>query len=129
MKVTRTRKTGIYRKIYERVRCVPHGRVTTYGEIARMVGCSARQVGYAMAATPRDEGIPWQRVVNRLGRISVRNSGHPDLRQQLILEEEGVDFSSSGKIDLERFGWNGEISFELTSSEPSRKHNPCNPLI
>ena len=110
MKVTRNRKTGIYRKIYERVRCVPHGRVTTYGEIARMVGCSARQVGYAMAATPRDESIPWQRVVNRLGRISVRNSGHPDLRQQLILEEEGVDFSSSGKIDLERFGWNGEIS-------------------
>ena len=110
MKVIRNRKTGIYRKIYERVSCVPHGRVTTYGGIARMVGCSARQVGYAMAATPRDEGIPWQRVVNRLGRISLRNSGHPDLRQQFILEEEGVDFSSSGKIDLERFGWNGEIS-------------------
>ena len=91
MKVTRNHKTGIYRKIYERVRCVPHGRVTTYGEIARMVGCSARQVGYAMAATPRDEGIPWQRVVNRFGRISLRNSGHPDLRQQLILEEEGVE--------------------------------------
>ena len=75
-----------------------------------MVGCSARQVGYAMAATPRDEDIPWQRVVNRLGRISLRNSGHPDLRQQFILEEEGVDFNSSGKIDLERFGWNREIS-------------------
>ena len=121
MKVTRNRKTGIYCKIYERVRCVPHGRVTTYGEIARMVGCSARQVGYAMAATPRDEGIPWQRVVNRLGRISVRNSGHPDLRQQLILEEEGVDISSSGKIDLEHFGWNGKISCELTTSEPAGK--------
>ena len=124
MKVKRNRKTGIYRKIYERVRCVPHGRVTTYGEIARMTGCSARQVGYAMAATPRDEGIPWQRVVNRLGRISVRNSGHPDLRQQFILEEEGVNFSSSGKIDLERFGWNGEIYCELTSSEPSGKLRP-----
>ena len=124
MKVTRNRKTGIYRKIYERVRCVPHGRVTTYGEVARMVGCSARQVGYAMAAAPLDEGIPWQRVVNRLGRISVRNSGHPDLRQQLILEEEGVNFSSSGKIDLERFGWNEEIYCELTSSEPFGKLRP-----
>ena len=124
MKVTCNCKNGIYCKIYKRVRCVPHGRVTTYGEIARMVGCSARQVGYAMAATPLDEGIPWQRVVNRFGRISLRNSGHPDLRQQLILEEEGVNFSSSGKIDLERFGWNGEIYCELTSSEQSGKLCP-----
>ena len=121
MKVTRNWKTDIYRKIYERVRCIPYGRVSTYGGIALIVGCSARQVGYALASTPRDEGIPWQRVVNHLGRISVRNSGHPDLRQQLILEEEGVAFSSSGRIDLECFGWNGELSCQITPSESAGK--------
>ena len=51
-------KSGIYQQIYEVVRLIPEGKVTTYGTIGRIVGCSARQVGYAMASSPPKQGIP-----------------------------------------------------------------------
>ena len=107
MKVTRNRKTGIYRKIYERVRCVPHGRVTTYGEIARMVGCSARQVGYALAGMPEDWDLPWHRIINAHGKVSPRTRSTFHLLQYELLEGEGVVFSGN-RIDLDRFHWRPE---------------------
>ena len=97
--------SGIYQQIYEVVRLIPEGKVTTYGTIGRIVGCSARQVGYAMASSPPKKGIPWQRVVNRQGCISLRNHGSPDQRQRILLEEEGIDFDHKGRIDLNRFLW------------------------
>ena len=98
-------KSGIYQQIYEVVRQIPEGKVTTYGSIGRIVGCSARQVGYAMASTPTKQEIPWQRVVNCQGCISPRSHGSPDQRQRILLEEEGIDFNNKGLIDLNRFLW------------------------
>jgi methylated-DNA-protein-cysteine methyltransferase-like protein len=96
---------GLYERIYEVVRAVPPGRVATYGQIARLAGrCGARQVGYALAALPEDSDVPWQRVINSEGRISLRRSGHEDL-QRWLLEDEGVEFSLQGVVDLARFGW------------------------
>lgn len=96
----------LYEKIYALVRQVPTGRVTTYGTVAKIVGgCTARMVGYAMAATPEGSAVPWQRVINSQGMISPRGVGLGSLIQRQLLEEEGVVFDPAGKIDLQKFGW------------------------
>jgi len=104
-------------RVWELVRTVPRGTVTTYGRVAELLGTppgvaaetyhahGARWVGGAMAACPDD--VPWQRVVNAQGKISIRSgSGH--LRQMALLEAEGVIFDEKGRIDLSRFEWGTE---------------------
>lgn len=98
----------LYQRIYKLVKQIPPGQVATYGQIARMVGeCGPRQVGYAMAAIPDGEDIPWHRVINSQGRVSVRSQGSEDPRQIVLLKREGVAFSKSGKIDFNEFAWFG----------------------
>lgn len=93
-------------QIYAIVRQVPRGRVTTYGAVARITGtCTARMVGYAMAATPQGSGVPWQRVINSQGKISPHGAGYGSTIQRQLLEEEGIVFDANGKIDLDKFGW------------------------
>lgn len=100
--------SGLYERIYATVRRVPPGRVATYGQVAKLTGrCGARQVGYALSALRDGDDVPWQRVINSQGRISVRSSGGHDELQRILLEEEGVEFSLDGRVDLARFGWNG----------------------
>ena len=65
----------------------------------------ARQVGYAMYALPRGTRVPWQRVINAQGRVSLRRSPGAELTQRALLEREGVRFGPGGRIALERFGW------------------------
>ena len=95
----------LYRRIYSLVRQVPEGYVTTYGEIARQVGCSARSVGFAMAALPQGHDVPWQRVINSQGKVSPRATGDGGLVQKLLLEAEGISFNDRQAVDLDRFGW------------------------
>ncbi len=97
---------GIYQVIYTLVQAVPFGQVTTYGQIARLAGCGARQVGYAMA-TVKVPDIPWHRVVNSRGAVSARSVGAPDPEQRRRLEEEGVLFDIFGRVDLAVFQWPG----------------------
>ena len=87
------------------VQLIPTGKVSTYGKIARTLGCTARQVGYAMSMAPSDQNIPWQRVVNSKGLISNRSNGFPDPIQRILLEQEGIDFNKKGHIDLIKFEW------------------------
>jgi methylated-DNA-protein-cysteine methyltransferase-like protein len=97
-----------YERIYAAVSQIPHGRVATYGQIASIVGeCSARMVGYAMAALPPDTTVPWQRVINRLGKISPRTSGSGSAKQRQLLEVEGVRFDGQGRVDFDAVGWPG----------------------
>ena len=101
-------KTGVrlYDLIYAVVRQVPAGKVTTYGQVSKMVpGVTARMVGYAMSATPLASDIPWQRVINAQGRISPHGAGFGSAMQRQLLEEEGVLFDATGRIDLACFGW------------------------
>ncbi len=109
----------LYEKIYAFVRQVPHGRVTTYGVIAKIVGgCTARIVGYAMAATPEGSQVPWQRVINAQGKISPRGYGSAVQRQ--LLEEEGVVFDAANKVDMGKFGWpDGEYSSSRSNRQES----------
>jgi methylated-DNA-protein-cysteine methyltransferase-like protein len=92
-------------RIYAVISRIPHGRVATYGQVANRVRprCGPRQVGYALAALPDHSTVPWHRVVNAAGKISLR--GHSAVTQQLRLMAEGVDVSAGGRLDLKRFGW------------------------
>lgn len=102
------RGAPVYERIYGLVRRIPPGRVATYGQIAAMVGgCTARMVGYAMAALPFDTDVPWQRVINRQGQVSPRSSGHGSAFQREILEAEGITFDPNHRTDFDQFGWNG----------------------
>jgi len=97
-----------YDQVYELVRLIPSGRVATYGQIASYIDrCTPRMVGYAMAATPPGRDIPWHRVINSQGRISIRANGERDMLQRVLLEEEGVFFNKPGKVDLNAVGWKG----------------------
>ncbi len=104
-------KTSFYETAWALVRQVPPGAVVTYGQVATWLGSprAARAVGYAMFNIP-DDSIPWHRVINSQGRISVGGHLHrPDL-QRLLLEEEGVVFGERGVVDLRRFGWRPPVN-------------------
>jgi methylated-DNA-protein-cysteine methyltransferase-like protein len=95
----------LYDQIYRRLKQVPVGHVTTYGAIARQLGCTARTVGFAMAALPKGNNVPWHRVVNYQGRISPRSNGDGSLVQEKLLITEGIALNTDGRIDLERYAW------------------------
>ena len=102
--------------VWEIVRQIPEGQVSTYGQIAAMIPApegtappdysafGARWVGGAMARCP--DNVPWQRVINSQGKISARRGSGP-ARQRELLEEEGVKFDERERVDLSLYGWNG----------------------
>lgn len=105
----RIKKISFYEKIYSIVRQIPSGQVTTYGQIAAIVDkCTARMVGYAMANLPFDTDVPWHRVINCKGEISIRANGRPSEEQLLLLKAEGVAFNKQGCVDFEKVRWSGE---------------------
>ena len=96
-------------KIYAVVKRIPEGRVATYGQVATLAGLPgrARLAGTALRETPEGLDLPWQRVINAGGKVSPRGGlSVAEGYQRHLLEEEGVVFSASGRVDLERFGWN-----------------------
>lgn len=97
----------MFRKVWDIVRKVPPGRVTTYGAVARLLGNPrlSRAVGYAMHDAPGDE--PCHRVVNRFGGLSDAFSPMGKETHRLLLEMEGVPFREDGTVDLEKVFWNG----------------------
>jgi methylated-DNA-protein-cysteine methyltransferase-like protein len=98
---------GSYAAIYRIVRRIPRGRVATYGQVAHLAGLPghARQVGYALHATPSEMELPWHRVINARGEISPRSdSPFEDIQQQLLAAED-VLAQANGRIDLCRFQW------------------------
>src|SRR3954470_17035174 len=96
---------GTHGRIHDAVRRIPRGRVATYGQIARVAKLpgQARLVGYALHALPRGSTVPWQRVVNAQGAISV--GGESGVRQRQLLEKEGVCFDARGRVPLTKFQW------------------------
>ena len=98
---------SLYTRIYAIVRRIPRGRVATYGQVAKLADLAghARQVGYALHALPDSSTVPWHRVVNARGEISLRRFAGADRLQRMLLEEEDVGFDLRGRLDLKRFGW------------------------
>ena len=105
MNDARSLDRSIQERIYDSTRQIPYGKVATYGQIAMITGgCTARMVGYAMAAVNKDD-IPWHRVINAKGKISPHGFGYGSAVQRQKLEEEGVEFDKNERIDFNRFGW------------------------
>jgi methylated-DNA-protein-cysteine methyltransferase-like protein len=101
--------SAAYQRIYRVVRRIPRGRVASYGVVARLAGLAghARQVGYALHRLPAESDVPWHRVINAQGRISLRpTAGDGAGRyQRLLLETEGVRFDAAGRVNLARHAW------------------------
>ena len=101
--------TVFQERVYEVVRRIPRGRVSTYGEVARLVGSAAPQaVGQALRRNPDVAMIPCHRVVGADGRIGGyfgRMESEGDGRKRRLLLAEGVVFLPDGRVDLARSGW------------------------
>lgn len=97
----------VRQRIYDAVRRIPPGRVASYGQIARLAGLPghARQVGYALHWLPDGSDVPWHRVINAQGRISLRGGSYEHWLQRSRLEAEGVLFDAQGNVDLHQFQW------------------------
>ena len=94
-------------KIWQVVAAIPAGSVASYGQVAKLAGLpnAARQVGRTLKNLPKDTKLPWHRVINSQGTISLPNSSRGHYIQKQRLEAEGITFKSGGKIDLKKFGW------------------------
>lgn len=98
-----------YERIYAIVREIPVGQVATYGQVAELAGLMGkpRLVGYALYRVDMAlDDIPWQRVINAKGEVShspLRNG--TDYIQRAMLEDEGIEFSPQGRINLSRYRW------------------------
>lgn len=97
-----------YDRIYAIVRQIPSGKVATYGQIAELANLAgkARVVGYALYRVDTQSDIPWHRVINAKGEIShssLRNGS--DYLQRSLLEQEGIQLNSEGKINLRQYLW------------------------
>jgi methylated-DNA-protein-cysteine methyltransferase-like protein len=105
---------GFHERVYAVVRQVPQGRVTTYGDVATLLGSPrvARHVGWALSslragASAEGAAVPWHRVINARGRVSHRGDTFRASEQYLRLAEEGVEFDDSGTLKLAAYRWNG----------------------
>ena len=100
-----------YDWIYRVVSRIPRGRVATYGQIAELAGIPGqpRRVGYALSALSEDSYVPWHRVINAKGGISVRSQLGVEMVQRMMLEQEGVVFGSNARVSLARFRWQPKL--------------------
>ncbi len=104
------RGQNLYFRIYNAVRKIPHGRVATYGQIAALIGSprAARIVGWALRSLPAGTKVPWHRVVNKEGMISIENMHCPKEQQAALLRQEGVTIEERDGnlwVDLKKCLW------------------------
>ena len=92
-------------RIWKAVAAIPRGQVASYGSIARRAGLPrrARLVGHALKVAPASRQLPWHRVLNAQGRISLPAGSKAHRMQRRLLEEEGVHFRN-GRVDLKAIG-------------------------
>jgi len=101
----------INHRIWQVVALIPAGRVATYGDVARHAGLgrAARRVGRALGQLPGDTRLPWHRVINSTGRMSLPAASVAGKQQRQRLAEEGIHFSASGRIDLNQQRWRPDL--------------------
>ena len=100
-----------YRKIWEQALLIPPGQVASYGQIARQAGLprrGARIVGRALHAAPQELNVPWHRVVNAQGGISLPVGSRGYQKQIERLESEGISITN-GKLNLDKHRWDPSL--------------------
>tara|TARA_R110002110_G_scaffold245617_3_gene461988 strand:+ start:32608 stop:32997 length:390 start_codon:yes stop_codon:yes gene_type:complete len=102
----------INHRIWQVVALIPAGRVATYGDVARQAGLgrAARRVGRALRQLPEETRIPWHRVINSRGRLSLPAATTAGKQQRQRLTVEGINVSSDGRVDLLRQRWQPEAN-------------------
>jgi len=107
-------KTNFFKDVYEVVKLIPKGRVTSYGAIAEYLGTkgSARMVGWAMHGAAAMDNVPAHRVVNRQGLLTGKIHFGGDRMQQL-LEHEGIKVIKDQIQDFEKFYWDPIVELGL----------------
>lgn len=102
---------NFFERVYEIVKQIPEGKVTSYGAIAKALGAarSARMVGWAMNAAHNLEEVPAHRVVNRLGMLTGKHHFEGTNLMQQLLESEGVQVENNQIIDFEKHFWQPKI--------------------
>lgn len=117
---SRVMSPGFRSRVFDIVRQIPRGKVSTYGRIAALLGHPgvARHVGNALAACGAEElPVPWHRVVNASGKLSTTGPS-----QQALLAAEGVRFSAGGAIRLADFLWTPPPSASTAKPKPASRH-------
>ena len=96
-------------KVYEIVKCIPKGKVATYGMIATLSGNpnAARAVGQVLHKNPDPIKIPCHRIVSKNGRLAPSFAFGGEVIQKMLLKKENVDVSNENKVDLKKYMWNG----------------------
>ncbi len=99
--------TPFTRSVYAVVSAIPSGSVASYGMVAAFVGRprAPRAVGGALSTLPEELNVPWWRVISSSGKISTSSIHHTAQIQRALLEDEGVRFTSGGRIDWDRYEW------------------------
>ncbi len=95
-----------YQRVVKLIKSIPYGKVATYGQIAEYAGNrrAAREVAYILHSSSQKENLPWQRVINSKGRISMKPGRGYELQKQL-LQDEGVVFDEKERVDLDAYQW------------------------
>lgn len=98
--------TPFHQCVVDIIRKIPRGKVATYGQIAALAGSprAARQVVRILHACSEKLDLPWYRVINKQGMISLPHNGGYEL-QKSMLKKEGVKFNREDVVDLQKFGW------------------------
>ncbi|MHA3786965.1 MGMT family protein [Flavobacterium hauense] len=106
---------NFFEKVYEVVRLIPYGKVTSYGAIAKFLGAarSARMVGWAMNACHGREDVPAHRVVNRVGLLSGKHHFDGTNLMQQLLESEGVKVKENQIVKFEKYFWDPAKELDL----------------
>lgn len=100
--------TPFTQKVIRLIKKIPSGKVSTYGQIAKLAGNphGARGVSWIIHSCTRSHQLPWFRIIGGKGKISIPWGTRGFERQRNILRREGVEVSPEGRIDLKTFGWN-----------------------
>jgi methylated-DNA-protein-cysteine methyltransferase-like protein len=105
---------NLYFRIYNVVRRIPKGKVATYGQIAALANAprASQVVGWALRNKAANSKMPWHRVINREGMISIENFNAPKEMQVKLLRDEDIEVEErEGNfwVDLKKFGWDGKV--------------------
>ncbi|MFQ5798577.1 MAG: MGMT family protein [Bacteroidota bacterium] len=115
----RSSSASFFRRVATVVKNIPRGKVATYGQVAALAGNprAARQVAWVLNTVSLKQKLPWYRVINHRGKISLSEHNGYHLQRALLIHE-GITFDSADRIDLARYQW--QPKNRLNSSRKSR---------